>query len=119
MKAEQPDQNTIVYFDNRFVTLAEAHVNILTHALNYGAGVFEGIRGYWNAGAEDLFLVRPVEHYARWKKNAGILRIGIGPNAEELTELTAELCRRNQFRVAHLRPAPGVQVFGAHRRGAR
>ena len=98
MKAEQPDQNTIVYFDGRFVTLGEAHVNILTHALNYGAGVFEGIRGYWSAESEDLFLVRPVEHYARWKKNAGILRIGIEPAAEELTELTAELCRRNGFR---------------------
>ena len=98
MKAEQPDPNTIVYFENGFVTLAEAHVNILTHALNYGAGVFEGIRGYWNAEAKDLFLVRPTEHYDRWKKNAGILRIGIGPSAEELTEITAELCRRNQFR---------------------
>jgi branched-chain amino acid aminotransferase len=105
MKAEKPDQNTIVYFDGRFVPLAEAHVNILTHALNYGTGVFEGIRGYWNAEVGDLFLVRPVEHYERWKKNTGILRIGIGPSAHELTELTAELCRRNGFREhVYVRP---------------
>ena len=71
MKAEQPDPNTIVYFDNRFVPLAEAHVNILTHALNYGTGVFEGIRGYWNSDAEDLSpgppggALRPLEEERR------------------------------------------------------
>jgi branched-chain amino acid aminotransferase len=105
MKAEQPHPETIVYFEGQYVPLAEANVNILTHALNYGTGVFEGIRGYWNEEEEDLFLVRPVEHYERWKKNAGILRIAIPPSAEELAELTAELSRRNSFRShVYVRP---------------
>ena len=68
MKAEV-NPNTIVYFNNEFVPLKEARISILTHALHYGAGVFEGIRGYWDSNQHELFLVRPVEHYARWKNH--------------------------------------------------
>jgi branched-chain amino acid aminotransferase len=96
MKAEV-NPNTIVYFNNEFVPLRDARVSILTHALHYGAGVFEGIRGYWEPDQQELFLVRPVEHYARWKTNSGILRIKIPRTPAELTEITAELIRRNKF----------------------
>ncbi len=92
-----PDPNTIVWFQNRFVRLAEANVNILTHALHYGTGVFEGIRGYFEDKQQELFLVRVLEHYQRWKQNCGILRIHIPASADELCEITAELCRRNGF----------------------
>ena len=74
----QVSENPIVYFNKQFVLLADARVNVLTHALNYGTAVFEGIRGYWNAEQEELFLLRPVEHYDRWKGNCGIIRIGVG-----------------------------------------
>ena len=105
MKAEAPSPNTIVWFNNKFVPLAEANVNILTHALNYGTGVFEGIRGYYEESEKDLFLVRPREHYERWKRNAGIIRVDIPATAKELCELTAELCRRNNFRShVYVRP---------------
>lgn len=105
MKTEAPNPNTIVWFNNAFVPLADANVNILTHALNYGTGVFEGIRGYFEERQHDLYLVRPVEHYERWKRNAGILRIEIPRSAKELAELTAELCRRNQF-LSHIYVRP-------------
>lgn len=82
MTRESPNPNTIVWFNNQFVPLAEANVNILTHALNYGTGVFEGIRGYYEEEQQDLFLVRPLEHYERWKRNAGIIRIAIPPTAK-------------------------------------
>ena len=97
MIAETPNPSTIVWFNNDFVPLAEANVNILTHALNYGTGVFEGIRGYYDDQQQELFLVRPVEHYERWKRNAGMLRIDIPAEARELSRITAELCRRNNF----------------------
>ncbi|MBV8808105.1 MAG: branched-chain amino acid transaminase [Acidobacteriaceae bacterium] len=105
MAAEVPDQNTTVWFQNKFTRLAEANVNILTHALNYGSGVFEGIRGYYDEKQQELLLVRVMDHYERWKQNCGILRIAIPPSAEELSEITAELCRRNGFRSnVYVRP---------------
>src|SRR5690349_4343650 len=105
MKTESPDSNTIVWFKDRFVRLAEANVNILTHALNYGTGVFEGIRGYFDERRQELLLFRLVEHYERWKRNCGILRIGLPNTALELSEITAELCRRNGLRSSvYVRP---------------
>jgi branched-chain amino acid aminotransferase len=104
MKAET-DLNTIVYFDNRYIPLAEARVNILTHALHYGTGVFEGIRAYWDGSTQEMFLVRPVEHYARWKKNCGILRIEVPASPAALCEITLELIRRNNFQTnVYVRP---------------
>ena len=89
---------TIVFFENRLTPLSEARVGILTHALGFGTGVFEGIRGYWNEQENQLFLMRPREHFERWKQNCGILRIEVPPTAAELSELTADLVRRNGYR---------------------
>lgn len=105
MKTEAPSPNTIVWFQNRFVRLSDANVNVLTHAFNYGTGVFEGIRGYYDPQEKDLFLVRVLEHYERWKRNCSILRINIPQSAAELCDITAELCRRNGFKSnVYIRP---------------
>ncbi len=107
----------IVFFNNQFVPLSEAKVGILTHALHYGTGVFEGIRGYWDERDHELYLVRPLDHYARWKVNAGILRIGIAPSAEELCRITQELCRRNDYRTdIYVRPLAykSAERIGVH-----
>ncbi len=104
MKAEV-DQNIIVYFRGEYLPLSQARVGILTHALHYGTGVFEGIRGYWNDAEQELFLVRPREHYERWKQNCGLLHIDVPESAEHLCEITAELALRNAFHTdIYIRP---------------
>src|ERR1017187_8602200 len=91
----KPD--TIVFFENRYLPLADAKIGILTHALHYGTGVFEGIRGYWDAPSSELYLFRPLEHFERWRRNAGILRMTPRATAFDFTEIAAELVRRNHF----------------------
>ena len=99
------NSEVLVYFENQFVPLKDAKINILTHALHYGTGVFEGIRGYWIPEEEELFLVRCEEHYRRWKANCRILNIDPPKSAEELTEITAELIRLNHFQTdVYVRP---------------
>ena len=97
MKTAAPNPNTIVWFGGKYMRLSEANVNVLTHSLNYGTGIFEGIRGYYDHAQKDLLLFRAIEHYTRWKKNCGILRIAVPASPEDLTEITAELCRRNGY----------------------
>lgn len=77
--------------------LRDAQVNILTHALHYGAGVFEGIRAHWVPTEDEIFILRAHEHYERWKKNCGILRIRVPATVAELCAITVELMRRNSF----------------------
>lgn len=90
-------ESVIVYFENAFVPLRDARVGIMTHALHYGTGVFEGIRAYWDARQEELFLMRPFDHYARWIANGQILRIGVPHTPSQLCHLTVELIRKNDF----------------------
>lgn len=104
MKVEA-DPNLIVYFDGRYMPMRDAHVGILTHALHYGTGVFEGIRAHWDAGQQELFLLRSNEHYERWKQNCRILRIDIPHTPKELTAITVEILRRNAFHTnVYIRP---------------
>ena len=104
MKAEA-DPNLIVYFNGQYLPLREARIGILTHALHYGTGVFEGIRAYWDEARQQLFLMRPLDHYRRWKQNCGILRIDVPASPGELCAITIELLRRNAFRTSvYIRP---------------
>jgi branched-chain amino acid aminotransferase len=104
MKADG-DPNLIVYFRGEYMPLREARVGILTHALHYGTGVFEGIRAHWDEPSQELFVMRPVEHYERWKQNCGILRIDVPMSPEQLCGITLELMRRNGFRTnVYVRP---------------
>jgi branched-chain amino acid aminotransferase len=93
------------YHDGTFKPLVDAHVSIATHALNYGTGIFEGIRAYWNPGQEQLFVFRLRDHFRRMEDSCRILRIALPGDADELSELVAELLRRNQVRAdAYVRP---------------
>jgi branched-chain amino acid aminotransferase len=99
------DPNLIVYFAGQYMPLYEARVGILTHALHYGTGVFEGIRAHWDEGTQNLYVLRPREHYERWKQNCGILRIDVPATPDELCAITIELMRRNAFRTnVYVRP---------------
>ncbi len=117
-----PEQEIVVYFNGKIVPLSEAKVSILTHALHYGTGVFEGIRAYWREEDEEMFLFRAEDHYLRWKANCRILEIEPELSAHELAELTAELIRLNHYRAdAYARPLAymnsariGVRPDGRH-----
>ena len=95
----------VTYFDGRFVPDDQAKVGVKTHALNYGTGCFEGIRGYWNEGDQQVYLFRLREHYERLQKSCRILGIGLDKSVDELCELTLELVRQNGYREdVYLRP---------------
>ena len=79
------------YFHKQIVPLSEAKISIMTHAFLYGTGVFEGIRGNWNAEAESTFLFRVADHYRRLAASCKILRIDPGHTIEELCDITSEL----------------------------
>jgi len=93
------------YFRGKFVPYEQAKVGVLTHALNYGTAVFGGLRGYWNAEEEQLFVFRPIDHYRRFLHSAKIMLIDIEETPESLTKTTLELLRlENYRRDIYIRP---------------
>lgn len=94
-----------VFHDGRFARYDDAKIGLLTHGLQYGTGCFEGIRGFWNSGDEELYLLHLADHYDRLAQSARILLMKLPLSTAELCDLTVELCRRNGFKSdVYVRP---------------
>jgi branched-chain amino acid aminotransferase len=92
-------------FEGRIVPYSEAKVGVLTHGLNYGTGVFGGLRGYWNDEEEQLFIFRPEDHYRRFLQSAKLLCMELPYSVADLTEATVELIRQENLREdCYIRP---------------
>lgn len=93
------------FFNGQFVPLGEAKVSVLTHAFNYGTGVFEGIRAYWNADQGQLYGLHLLEHYERLHRSCRVMRLDLPYPPERLVEITIELLRRSGYREdCYVRP---------------
>ena len=85
------------FFNGAIVPIGEAHVSVMTHGLNYGTGCFGGLRGYWNAGQQQLYVFRILDHYRRFLHSAKLLMMDLGYSAEELAEITIDLLSREAW----------------------
>lgn len=93
------------FFKNKIVPMDEAKISIMTHAFNYGTGCFEGIRAYWNADEQQLFVFKLAAHYDRLRQSAHILGIELAYSTEELSRITLDLLRQEGYREdAYIRP---------------
>jgi branched-chain amino acid aminotransferase len=97
--------NSWVFFEGEFGRYNDHKLGLMTHALHYGTGCFEGIRAYWNAKQEQLYLLQAPAHYERLRRSANIMRMTVPYSTEELVNITIELLRRNEFKSdVYVRP---------------
>lgn len=102
-----------VYFNKQFLPLAEAKVSIRTNALQYGTGIFEGIRAYWSQTEQQLFVFKLPEHYERMLNNCNVLKLKVGHDVKELCAITVDLLRRNQPKEdTYIRPIAYISSEG-------
>lgn len=93
------------YFKGRIVPYGEAKVGVLTHTLNYGTGVFGGIRGYWNEQEEQLFVFRPFDHFHRFLESGKLLCMEIPHSENDLIAILLDLLRAENYRTdCYVRP---------------
>src|SRR5918998_480047 len=93
------------YHGGELVKMGEIRLSPATNALNYGTGVFEGIRAYWNERRGRLQVLKLKEHYERFEKSCRMLRIDLPHTVEELCEVTLEILRHNAPREdTYIRP---------------
>jgi branched-chain amino acid aminotransferase len=69
----------------------------MTHALHYGTGIFEGIRGNWNAEKGHVYIFRLREHYERLLRGCRLLMLDIPYSVEDLCNMTVEVVERSGF----------------------
>ncbi len=104
---------TYAYFKSQFVPVDQAKISIQNNTFQYGTGVFEGIRAYWNPDKQQLYIFRLVEHYLRMLRNCRVLKLNVGKDEKELSELTVELLRKNRPETdTYIRPIAYVDSEG-------
>jgi branched-chain amino acid aminotransferase len=101
-----------IWMDGELVDWDKAQVHVLTHALHYGSGVFEGIRCYETPDGPAVF--RLTEHMLRLERSAKMMRMDIGYSVEDLVEATKQLIAANGLKECYIRPVVyrGYGVMG-------
>jgi branched-chain amino acid aminotransferase len=92
----------LIWMNGEFVAWEDAKVHVLTHALHYGTGVFEGERCYDTGRGPAIF--RHKEHLERLERSAKLYYMDIPYSEDQLREATHELIARNGFRSCYIRP---------------
>jgi branched-chain amino acid aminotransferase len=111
MSFEEMDVDTI-WKNGEFVDWEDATTHVLTHALHYGTGVFEGVRCYDTENGPAIF--RWDEHLDRLFDSAKLYDLDIDHSREELTEATMDLLRRQDLESGYIRP---IAYYGYHSLG--
>lgn len=85
------------FFKGEIVPFEDAKISIMTHAFNYGTGVFEGIRGYYNLEKKQMFILKLKEHYERFLRSCRVLKMTPRLSIQELCDVTIELAKKNGY----------------------
>ena len=91
-----------IWFNGKLVPWDDAKVHVLAHGLQYGTGVFEGMKSYPTADGPAIF--RLDAHLERFYKSAELYDLAIPYSQDEITEASLEVVRANKLEASYLRP---------------
>jgi branched-chain amino acid aminotransferase len=92
----------LIWLNGEFVAWEDAKVHVLTHAMHYGTGVFEGIRAYETERGPAVF--RHQDHLDRLENSARLYYMDLPFSKEQIREATHDLIARSAFKSCYIRP---------------
>ena len=92
-----------IWMNGRLVDFADAKIHVLTHAVHYGSGLFEGIRCY-NTANQGPAIFRLDEHIRRLYDSCKIYRMDLPYSFEEFKQACVDTVAANDFDDCYLRP---------------
>ena len=91
-----------IWHNGTLIPWEDAQIHIMSHVVNYGSSVFEGIRCYNNAGGPAIFRLR--EHMQRLLDSAKIYRLDFDYSLEQLCDAACQLVAANGVWPCYIRP---------------
>jgi branched-chain amino acid aminotransferase len=102
-----------VFLNNEIVPWDKAKVHVATVGFKFGTAVFEGLRGYWNAQQEQLYVFQLDAHMERLTFSQRFMRFDEIIDTAYVGQKTLELLRANEFREnVHIMATVFVDGFG-------
>jgi branched-chain amino acid aminotransferase len=96
------NQADLIWMNGELVAWEDAKVHVLTHALHYGTGVFEGIRAYETPRGTAVF--RHADHIDRLFQSAEMYYMEIPYTKQQIRDATLDLIARNGLKSCYIRP---------------
>lgn len=96
------EQVDLIWQNGELVAWEDAKVHVLTHAMHYGTGVFEGIRCYETERGPAIFRHR--EHLDRLAKSAELYYLDMPFTTEQIRQGTHDLLRGCNLESCYIRP---------------
>jgi branched-chain amino acid aminotransferase len=95
------------------VRYEDCRIHAFSALAKYGTGVFEGLRGYWNAAAGELYVFRLAEHLERLRFGMKVMRFADPPGTAFLERCVLDMLRANDLREnVHIRLIAFVEDDG-------
>lgn len=91
-----------VWKNGELIDWDDARIHVMSHVVNYGTSVFEGIRCYNTSKGSAVF--RLSEHMQRLVNSAKIYRMDSSFSRDQFCEATVELIRQSNLDSCYLRP---------------
>jgi branched-chain amino acid aminotransferase len=91
-----------IWMDGELVDWRDAKIHVLSHALHYGSGVFEGIRAYETSRGAAVWHLE--EHLKRLFRSAKLYHMEIPYSIEAITDAVKDVIRANGLNACYVRP---------------
>jgi len=91
-----------IWHNGKLIPWNQATLHVMSHVVNYGSSVFEGIRCYALPSGGGIF--RAKEHAQRLLDSAKVYRIDVDFTVEDLVSGMLELVKTNRTIPCYLRP---------------
>jgi branched-chain amino acid aminotransferase len=91
-----------VWHNGRLIPWDDAKIHVMSHVVNYGSSVFEGVRCYHGAKGPAIF--RLTDHMLRLVQSCKVYRIELDYSLEELCQGAVDLVAANKVFPCYIRP---------------
>lgn len=103
-----------IWHNGTMIPWGDAKIHVLSHVVNYGSSLFEGIRCYELPSGPAIFRLR--DHMQRLLNSSKIYRLDVPFNGAELERAAIDLIAINGLRHGYIRPIVlrGYGEIGVH-----
>jgi branched-chain amino acid aminotransferase len=91
-----------IWHNGKFIPWQDARIHVMSHVINYGSSVFEGIRCYAHSDGPAIFRLR--DHMQRLLDSAKIYRIEPDYDLDQLCSAACDLVATNGIWPCYVRP---------------
>jgi branched-chain amino acid aminotransferase len=91
-----------IWMDGELVDWRDAKIHVLSHAVHYGSGVFEGIRAYETSRGPAVWHLD--EHLKRLFRSAKLYHMEIPYSIDAIGDAIKQVIRANALKACYIRP---------------